>query len=81
MLGRIVGDAGRGFGVDLDEQPSVNLAKVTTRSNIMVSNDGCEGNPLLDFGDADAGGGGAAALCGGDNVWQRLRALGHGGYW
>lgn len=54
MFGRIVGEAGRGFGVDLDEHPSVNLAKVTTRRRSMVSNEGCAWGapPLVAFGDA-----------------------------
>lgn len=52
MLGRIVGEGGRGFGVDLDEHPSVNLAKVTTSSRSMVSSVGCGGVPPLHLPEA-----------------------------
>lgn len=47
MLGRMVGEGGRGLGVEREEHPSVNLARAATSSRSTVSIEGGEGRPPL----------------------------------
>lgn len=75
MLGRIVGEGGRGFGVDREEHPSVNLGNVATRRRSKVSIEEYEGMLLLDLDDVGAGVRAGAGASAGQGHWWAVSGL------